>query len=113
MPRAPKQCAHPECETRIIGRTHCDEHKPINWQRTGATRTGTAAHKKWRHSVLYRDRWTCQIKGPRCEIRATQADHIVNVAAGGPEFALSNGQAVCGPCHRAKTATEARSGRRP
>jgi len=111
MPRAPKKCAHQSCEQRLTGRTFCPEHQPINWAK-GTSRTGSAEHKAWRTDVLKRDRGSCQIKGPRCVGRATEADHIVNVARGGAEFDLRNGQAVCVPCHKAKSLAEATEGRR-
>ena len=107
MPRAPKACACDGCETRIIGRTYCESHTPVNWGRQGATRTGTAQHKAWRRAVLDRDHWRCQLRGPRCTRKATEADHIINVANGGAEFDLNNGQAVCKTCHGEKTQSEA------
>jgi len=107
VPRAPKKCAHDGCQTRITGRTYCDQHTPINWGRKGAGRTSTPEHKAWRRAVLDRDHWRCQVQGPRCTRKATQADHILNVANGGAEHDLNNGQAICAECHRDKTQAEA------
>lgn len=111
MPRAPKACGKDGCETRVTGRTYCEPHTPINWNRKGAGRTSTPEHKAWRRAVLDRDHWRCRIRGPKCLGKATQADHIINVARGGAELDLNNGQAVCKPCHDAKTLLEARAGR--
>lgn len=112
MPRAPKKCAAASCETRGVG-TYCPEHKPVGWSTRGASRTSTTEHKRWRLAVLYRDHWTCQIKGPRCEGRGAIADHILPVARRPDlEHDVSNGQAVCGTCHRTKTNLEAIEGRR-
>lgn len=107
--RAPKKCGHEGCETRVTGKRYCPEHQS-RWdpKRTHAT---SYAHKQWRRAVLERDHGHCQINGPGCTGRATEADHIVNVAAGGPEFDIDNGQAACETCHRAKTLREATEGR--
>lgn len=112
MPRAPKKCARTECETRVIGRTFCDEHKPVNWGTGARERTGTAQHRGWRAEVLKRDRGVCQIRDIGCTHRATEADHIIPVAFGGPQTDLGNGQAACSSCHQRKTQREAAEGRR-
>ncbi len=41
---------------------------------------------------------------------ATEVDHIVNVESGGTDDD-SNLEAICSPCHKAKTAREAQAGR--
>ncbi|MFF2621230.1 HNH endonuclease [Oerskovia jenensis] len=61
--------------------------------------------------MLRRDRFRCQIRGPRCLAVATEADHVVPDAEGGAPFALENGQAVCAECHADKTKLEAARGR--
>lgn len=109
MPRAPKKCANATCENRVQGKTYCPEHTPMNW--TGHLRAGTAAHKTWRKQVLARDKGTCQINGPGCQHRALEADHIIPIAEGGAAHQLSNGQAVCVPCHKRKTQQEALRGK--
>lgn len=107
MPRAPKQCATPGCDTRVVGRSYCPSHQPVGWKSGGWSRTSTAEHRRWRDAVLERDRGVCQIRGRRCVGVATEADHVIPVADGGPEFELANGQAACGPCHREKTGRHA------
>lgn len=42
-----------------------------------------------------------------CTTPATDVDHIVALAKGGPD-ALGNYQSLCGPCHSRKTAREDR-----
>ena len=108
MPRAPKSCAR--CDTKVIGRTYCDDCKPNTWPK-GASRTSTAEHQAWRRDVLARDKGSCQIRGPRCIGRATHADHLTPVAEGGAEYDLDNGQAACEPCHKVKSLAEATRGR--
>lgn len=78
------------------------------WSRRAGRAPG---HQAWRRAVLDRDAHTCQIRGPRCTGRATEADHVIPVAEGGPEFDPANGQAACPDCHKAKTAAEAARGR--
>jgi len=58
-----------------------------------------------RKQIMDRDKWRCQIKGPACLGKATQADHRLAHAEGGTDD-LSNGQAVCKPCHDVKTQQE-------
>lgn len=109
MPRAPKKCGNHSCENRVQGKTYCIEHAPMNW--AGTTRASTTAHKTWRTTVLSRDKGACQINGPGCTHRVTEADHVVPVAEGGAEHDVNNGQAVCSPCHKRKTQQEAQRGR--
>ena len=49
--------------------------------------------------VLDRDRWLCQINGPRCTHVATCVDHVVPVADGGAEHDARNMRASCVPCN--------------
>jgi 5-methylcytosine-specific restriction protein A len=111
MPRAPKKCGRTGCTERVTGQTYCAQHQPIGWKSGGRARTDTAESKAWRRAVLDRCHWRCEILGPRCQGRATQADHIRNVAAGGNEHDLANGQGACKPCHDEKTQREAAAGR--
>lgn len=110
MPRAPRRCNHPECEERQVG-TYCPAHQPMNWGK-GSGRTGSKEHKDWRAAVLARAGGACQIRGPRCTHRATEADHVTPIARGGHPTDIANGQATCANCHKAKTQTEAAEGRR-
>lgn len=73
-------------------------------------RPSEAEKARFRDGVLRRDQYVCQVRGPRCLRVATQADHVVPWAEGGSND-LSNGQAVCGPCHDQKTQEEAQRGR--
>lgn len=61
--------------------------------------TYQGAWPKVRLLVLSRDRYECQIRGPRCTHRATEADHIVAIAEGGQRFDLDNLRAACKPCN--------------
>ena len=109
MPRAPKQCGREGCETRGTGR-YCLAHQS-QWD-PKRTHAKSGEHKTWRRAVLERDRGHCQINGPHCTGRATQAAHIVAVAFGGDPYDVNNGQAACPTCHKAKSLAEATEGRR-
>lgn len=64
--------------------------------------------RRIRDAILLRDKYTCQ----SCGHIGTdlEVDHIVNVAQGGSDDEC-NLQALCIPCHKAKTATESNAGR--
>ena len=51
-----------------------------------------------RAACLARDSWTCQA----CGAPATDADHVIPRALGGPDT-LENLRALCGPCHHRAT----------
>lgn len=57
------------------------------------------AWPKVRLLVLSRDGHTCQIRGPHCTVRATEADHITPVAQGGARLDPANLRAACRPCN--------------
>lgn len=60
------------------------------------------AWQQVRRIVLHRDRYECQIRGPRCTQQATEADHIVALAKGGARLDLTNLRAACRPCNAAE-----------
>lgn len=62
--------------------------------------TNRALAQKVRAAVLQRDGYQCRLRLPGCLGRATEVDHIVPRAAGGPVFDLDNLRAVCASCHR-------------
>ena len=66
----------------------------------------------WPHrrlAILKRDGYRCCINGPRCTGTATEVDHIHP----GDNHNPTNLQAVCHPCHQAKTQQEAAAARKP
>lgn len=66
---------------------------------------GTAWDKTRKH-ILERDKYLCQpcLKQQRVKV-ANQVDHIKPKAKGGTD-AEDNLQAICAPCHEAKTLTD-------
>jgi 5-methylcytosine-specific restriction protein A len=80
-----------------------------NWQgpRTQSSKvTSTYAWKKLRLTVLRRDRYQCQVRGPRCIGHAEQVDHVHNTGSGGAHLDPNNTQAICIECHHDKTNIE-------
>ena len=72
----------------------------------GSGRGGRPWRRK-REAILVRDQYTCRC----CGLVTTELeiDHIVNLARGGTDTD-DNLQALCGPCHKEKTAKEAAAG---
>lgn len=58
-----------------------------------------ATWRRVRAGILARDGYTCQIRGPRCKVRATEVDHIVELAAGGRRLDPANLRAACKSCN--------------
>jgi hypothetical protein len=52
-----------------------------------------------RRTIRRRDKWMCVL----CGNRATEVDHIVELADGGSFFDPSNLRSLCTTCHKAKT----------
>ena len=75
------------------------------WERGGHSRTSTAAHRRWARQVKARDGYRCQRCGYQGSATAQphdiEANHIVNSRSGGTDT-LSNGEALCLPCHAAQ-----------
>ncbi len=61
--------------------------------------TGNSAWRRLRLVILERDGYHCRIHGPKCTGRATEVDHIIPVADGGPIFDPANLRAACQPCN--------------
>ncbi|MBM4525164.1 hypothetical protein GS462_11150 [Rhodococcus hoagii] len=83
----------------------------MGYQSGGHSRTGTTEHRHWAKAVKRRDGYRCQQCGyqgsPKANPADVEADHIVNVAAGGAELDLDNGQTLCRACHDKKSQGEA------
>ncbi len=63
-------------------------------------RYSTSAWQRTRKAILMRDGYTCQVRGPRCQHRATSVHHILP-SSQYPHlfFDSTNLQASCGPCN--------------
>ena len=64
---------------------------------------GTARWRLLRRRIFDRDGWRCQSCGKAGRL---ECDHILPVHKGGEFWEPSNLQALCRPCHFAKTARE-------
>ena len=68
-------------------------HRRVHWR----------AWAKLRRFVLERDRYRCRICGLPSKL---ECDHIVPLEKGGAALDPDNCQAICTPCHIAKTLRE-------
>jgi 5-methylcytosine-specific restriction protein A len=66
--------------------------------------TGHAWRKVVRPKILARDGYRCQIGGPRFTVKATEVDHIVQVADGGDWYDEDNLRAACRACNAGRGA---------
>ncbi|WP_218717055.1 HNH endonuclease [Nocardia sp. MH4] len=68
--------------------------------------------RRWRtlREAKLKDEPICEARG--CHRLAVEVDHITPLSAGGARYDWANLQALCEPCHAAKTSADAASGRR-
>lgn len=110
MPRAPKRCGHPGCETRVTAKTYCPEHEAQARDRSSWGRGSTRQSRRERAEVLRR--WpTCHLRYDGCTVTSTQDDHVVPLSQGGTDD-LANRRGACEHCHRVKSQREAAQARR-
>ena len=62
--------------------------------------------KRVRLRILARDRYACQIRGPKRTAVATHVDHITSISQGGARLDPSNLRAACASCNVAKRNSE-------
>jgi 5-methylcytosine-specific restriction protein A len=114
VPRsAPRPCRSPGCIRMAGPGGYCADHvRPRPGTFADRDRGSSAARGygyRWRQlraHVMARDGGLCQVCLLAGVVRpATDVDHIIRKAAGGSDDP-SNLQAICGPCHKAKTARE-------
>lgn len=70
---------------------------------------GSAAWKRARLACLKRANYRCELGLEGCQGTATEADHVLGLAADPGHTAL---RAVCVSCHRKRTAQQGNAGRR-
>lgn len=113
MPKAPpRPCTAPRCKDMATKAGKCAAHyvKPKAWVssegRSAAERGYGYAWKKIRDRIMARDKHLCQpcLNGGR-PTQAREVDHIIKKADGGTDDD-DNLQAICKPCHKAKTLRE-------
>ena len=114
MPQAaPKPCSQPGCGVLVRdGSNRCVKHPKEAWAKpVTATKRVTGRKLQAMRAKLFQESPLCV----ECERHgrvtlATQRDHIKPLAEGGLDDA-SNVQALCEPCHEAKSKTESQRGR--
>jgi 5-methylcytosine-specific restriction protein A len=120
MPKkAPTPCRHPGCAQVVDRSGYCDEHKrdAIGWRSDAqrGNRHERGYGSEWtriRVRILKRDCGLCQpCLHTGAVTRASTVDHIVPKSENGTDDD-DNLQAICDPCHSAKTALEAARARR-
>lgn len=118
---APRPCSHPGCGVLVRdGSGRCVKHpKPGAFRTQAKQETNTTARGygwDWqvlRKAILSRDHGLCQVCWAAEVVTvAREVDHIVSKKLGGSNEP-SNLQAICTPCHKIKTQTEAAHGSRP
>ncbi|WP_367399048.1 HNH endonuclease [Halomonas sp. 707D7] len=117
MPSSPpRPCRAVMCSGKTINaQGYCDRHadQAGAWKKSSSRKQdrGGRPWRRKRQRILQRDKGLCQ---PCLErgffTPAVEVDHFVNIASGGTD-SDDNLQAICGPCHKAKTQGEARRGR--
>ncbi|RTY53652.1 HNH endonuclease [Pantoea sp. YU22] len=111
-PRIPKACRYRGCRhTTTHSSGSCEEHRGEGWKQhtkgqSAAQRGYGTDWNKLRPIILKRDKGLCQACLRDGIVRSAKTvDHIVPKAHGGSDLP-SNLQALCWPCHKAKTARE-------
>jgi 5-methylcytosine-specific restriction enzyme A len=97
-----KLCLEPKCPESAIYRGRCRTHARAREAETHPNK-GIYGSKRWqilRRRVLF-EQPLCP-----CGQIATDVDHIRPIEQGGPIWDRANLQALCGPCHSAKTRQE-------
>ncbi|KFF31657.1 HNH endonuclease domain-containing protein [Bifidobacterium bombi DSM 19703] len=102
MPTRPHgRCTKPGCMAKAVDKGRCADHQPKPWARASA-HTQAIDRAQWakaRRLTLARDHGRCV----RCGGKATEVDHIWEVADGGSLYDTGNLQSLCHTCHHAKT----------
>jgi 5-methylcytosine-specific restriction endonuclease McrA len=98
-------CAKPTPEN------YCPEHKPKPWststRRDKVTLSGSAEQAR-RKRILERYLYCCHVCG---KVGADQVDHRISLGEGGADEDWNLAPIHAEPCHREKTAAEARRAR--
>jgi len=113
MPRAaPRPCSLRGCTALVKdGSGRCEKHPREPWVKTTPTKRITGRRLQAMRANLFSRHPLCVIclVNDRVSV-ATQRDHIKPLAEGGADDE-TNEQALCEPCHDAKSEKEAQRGR--
>ncbi|MBB3142814.1 HNH endonuclease [Halomonas organivorans] len=114
--KPPRPCRAPMCASKTTdNHGYCDAHAhlAVGWNQKRQAKSGRGGRpwRRQRDRILRRDNGLCQPCWRAGRVTpAIEVDHIVNLAAGG-SGSDDNLEAICGPCHKAKTQEEALRGR--
>jgi len=104
--RATKVCSHFDCPNIMP----CPDHERKPWEkseRRTRTRSGWEQQRRAKY-VLEKHNTICHVCGYP---GANEADHVIPLAEGGPDTTANMRPIHAEPCHREKTAEEARRAR--
>lgn len=118
MPKTPCRAVGCPALVERSDKGYCSKHAHHrhSWHSRQAGKTTTErgygqAWRKLRQQVMARDGYLCQVCKRQGRLTEAQAvDHIINKASGGTDE-LTNLQAICHACHKAKTQKESSGGR--
>ncbi|CAN5529696.1 hypothetical protein BH10ACT1_BH10ACT1_33300 [soil metagenome] len=105
--RAPSVCPQPGC----IQDQPCPAHTPAPWAGVDDRRPNTLNGRQRQQRtarIIERDHGICHVCN---KPGATEADHVIPVAEGGPDTDANLAAIHPRPCHATKTAAEAARGR--
>ena len=114
--KIPRPCRAAGCSGKTTERHgYCPdhEHMSVGWneRRKGKSGRGGRPWRRKREAVLQRDRYLCQTCWRTGRATpATEVDHIKALADGGTD-SVTNMEAICSACHKAKTHRESTAAR--
>lgn len=114
MPLAAKRpCRKQQCP-ELVDSGYCDEHaehskEADRWRGSAASRGYDADWRRVRLLALKRDKYLCvHCLAAGRVTSAFDVDHIIALCDGGARLDIDNLASLCRPCHRTKTAADAR-----
>lgn len=109
---APRPCSFPTCSVLVRdGSGRCAKHPREQWTKVTPTKRITGRRLQAMRAALFsRDPLCAECKRQGLVTPATQRDHIVPLAEGGPDDE-TNEQGLCDDCHEVKSQAEAARGR--
>lgn len=113
MPRAaPRPCSFKACRTLVKdGSGRCAAHPREPWIKVTPTKRITGRRlQEMRAALFARDPLCAECRRQGRATPATQRDHIVPLAEGGPDDP-TNEQGLCARCHEVKRKAESARGR--
>ena len=114
MPNAaPRPCTYPGCGVLVYGGSRCDKHKVIERKRYDQQRGSSAQRgygSRWQkaRATYLANHPTCVACAARGMLTAASVVDHITPHKGNTElfWSVDNWQAMCKPCHDAKTARE-------